>query len=162
LNTKSESEIYLEAKNCLKLQKWTILGGQPPKGSDHLPIIEIKMEVGRKRGSEDAFKPDLVCIKNSRILIVELKPRYDIGDHEKLMSFLDSQERIRNLMSELYLRKLIHESQALENQFLINGCLGFSGNSPAIDPLWRLKVEENGSELIACAIKSDIRATIIR
>ena len=162
MNIKSESEIYLEAKNYLKLQEWKILGGQPPKGSDHLPVIEIKMEVGRKRGSESAFKPDLICIKNSRILIVELKPRYDLGDHEKLMLFLDSQERIRNLMSELSLRKLIHESQSLKNDFLISGCLGFSGDSPAIDPLWRLKVEETGSELIACTIKSDIRARIIR
>ena len=38
----SEEEVYNGAKRILKNNNYTLLAGQPPRGVDHLPVVEIK------------------------------------------------------------------------------------------------------------------------
>jgi len=42
----TEDEVYVRAKRLLREQGWDILGGQPPRGTDSLPVIEVKSTKG--------------------------------------------------------------------------------------------------------------------
>lgn len=66
-----EKSVYNGTKNWLLNNGFSILAGQPPRGVDHLPVIEIKNPTGEK-GSRDAYKPDLVAYKDEMFFIIEV------------------------------------------------------------------------------------------
>lgn len=102
----TEEEVYNGTKNWLLNNGFSVLAGQPPRGVDHLPVIEIKNPTGEK-GSRDAYKPDLVAYKNDEFYIIECKSKYDLGDDRKLHKTLSSPERLFFFYRELQQYKLL-------------------------------------------------------
>lgn len=126
----SEEEVYNGAKRWLMKNGYTILAGQPARGVDHLPVIEIKDPTGEK-GSKDSYKPDLVAFKDDVFFIVECKPAFDHGDNLKIQDVLSSLTRLQNLYIELsqynllkkfiIQRTLVSSSSPLKAYWLIAG-----------------------------------------
>ena len=101
-----EDEIYILTKSFLMKSGWKIIGGQPPKGTDKYPVIEIKSAANSDKGSLGSFKPDLVATKDSWLLLCECKPGLDLNDVYKLREILLSPSRIAQLYAELKQRNL--------------------------------------------------------
>lgn len=80
----SEPEIYVYAKRFLRRCGWTLVGGEPPGGTDALPRIEAKDPEFEKKGSRGSKKVDLIAYRNGRLLLLELKPAFDRSDVVKL------------------------------------------------------------------------------
>ena len=91
-------------KKYLKREGWSLLGGQPPSGTDHLPLIEIKNFIGDEKGSKYSFKPDLVAYRKSEMLIVEIKPCFSASDLEKLHEIVVDVNRQDAFWSEIRTR----------------------------------------------------------
>lgn len=101
-----EDLVYIRTKRILQSHGFTIIAGQPPRGTDHLPVIEIKAPGGRPKGSGGAYKPDLVALRTPWLLLGECKPEEDLGDIAKLREILGSDERRMALEAELACRNL--------------------------------------------------------
>ena len=117
-----EDQVYLASKRTLLASRFHVVGGQPPRGSDNIPVIEIKGSEGR--GSQASMKPDLVALgPDGEVLIVECKPNFSPEDEAKLTSILDSLKRIDALSAELRQRGILPESHA---GIRVLGCLAHS------------------------------------
>lgn len=101
-----EDLVYVEAKSALKARGWSVIAGQPPRGTDHLPVVEIKDPDRAGKGSGGAYKPDLIVFDGSWLLLGECKSHFDLGDLAKLESVLSSTTRQQALREELRLRNL--------------------------------------------------------
>lgn len=121
----SEEEIYNGAKNWLKNNGFAVIAGQPARGVDHLPVIEIKTGTGDK-GSRESYKPDLVAVQDDIIYIIECKPAFNLSDYNKIQSVLNDNTRRRNLIFELNQYKLL-ERNGLSRIESIKGMLAYSG-----------------------------------
>jgi hypothetical protein len=110
-----EDEVYAATKNFLMDEGWIVLGGQPPNGCDHLPILEIKSGRSQSLGSKHSYKPDLVCFKRGVFLLVECKPRLSESDAEKLRLILASPERIEAFFVELMQRSIFKRHRLEES-----------------------------------------------
>lgn len=80
----TEIEIYLRLKLWLREHTWRILGGEPPGGTDDIPIIEIKDSEHKMKGSRGSRKIDLVAFRDSYFLLIEVKTIYSCFDIKKL------------------------------------------------------------------------------
>lgn len=109
-----EEEVYVAAKRWLKRESWEILGGQPPSGTDHLPVIEIKDDRQARNGSLGAYKPDLVAMKGVVVALIECKPNFDSNDHQKLKDVLGSLRRLSSLWNEICLRYPSHVASRMQ------------------------------------------------
>lgn len=105
-----EERVYIGTKRFLKNNDFLVLAGQPPRGVDHIPVIEIKDPNFTDKGSKNAYKPDLVAFKNNAFFIIECKPQYDFGDYCKLKSVLLSDERLHAFYNELTQRGLLRKN----------------------------------------------------
>ena len=38
----NETQVFILVRNHLLENNWQVIGGQPPSGTDHLPVIEIR------------------------------------------------------------------------------------------------------------------------
>lgn len=141
----SEEEVYVGAKRWLQNNGFIVLAGQPARGVDHLPVIEIKLPTGDK-GSQFSYKPDLVAFKDNVFYIIECKPKYDLGDHEKLISVLTSDERKNNFYIEMeqygLLERISYEGTKSDFCTSLKGVLAFSGQDVEDDQLNRLLVDD--------------------
>ena len=98
----TEEEVYNGTKRFLKDKLgYHILGGQPPRGVNHLPVIEVKSGTNLDKGSRGAYKPDLIAFNQGVFLIVECKPTYCQADVDKLEEILQSDKRLNSLFAEL-------------------------------------------------------------
>jgi hypothetical protein len=79
-----EDVIYQRLKEYLKQQNWIILGGEPPGGTNHIPVIEVRNSLTLQKGSKGSKKIDLVAFKSSFFLLLELKHSYSYSDISKL------------------------------------------------------------------------------
>lgn len=104
----TEEKVYLGSKNYLINNGYTVIAGQPPRGVDHLPVIEIK-DTNPDKGSKSAYKPDLVAYKNGTFFIIECKPSFSYDDYLKLKSILNSPIRIHNFYIELHQYHLLEK-----------------------------------------------------
>ena len=102
----TEEEVYLGCKNYLLKNGYKVIAGQPARGVDHLPVIEIKGDNDGTKGSKFSYKPDLVAFKENFIYIIECKPKFDLGDYLKL-------KEIKNSNAENFIKQIC--SQAKEN-----------------------------------------------
>lgn len=127
----TEEEVYLGTKNYLIRNGFTILAGQPPRGVDHLPVIEIK-ENSELKGSKLSYKPDLIAYKNNYFIIIECKPQFDFGDYTKLKSVISSTTRLEKLYLELtqyhLLEKIKYDKPFSTFKNHIKISLSYSGN----------------------------------
>ena len=140
----SEEEVYNGAKRWLRKNGFTVLAGQPARGVDHLPVIEIKQPTGDK-GSKDAYKPDLVAYKDGCFYIVECKPGFDNGDLEKVQEVLSSPVRIQRFYDELEQYQLLKRVAYAEPVEVfaqsVKGVLAYSGAVHMDCPLGQLIVQ---------------------
>ncbi|MGI8493986.1 MAG: hypothetical protein ACR2L1_01570 [Pyrinomonadaceae bacterium] len=126
-----EDEVYIGTKTLLQNQGWLILAGQPPSGSDHIPVIEIKDYFMTEKGSRKSYKPDLVAYKENKTLLVECKPEHSDEDAIKLTKILTNPLRVQTLFDELYQRNIFNRYKIIldRNSFAENlcGALAHSG-----------------------------------
>lgn len=135
----SEEEVYNGAKRILTKNNFLLLAGQPPRGSDQLPVVEIKSGTNKEKGSKDSFKPDLVAYKDNILLIIECKPRFNNGDLQKLNKVLNSNSRLLAFYNELSERGLLNKIdkniQFDEFKDIVFGSLAYSSNLPATNTI---------------------------
>ena len=141
----TEEEVYNGSKRWLRNNGYQVIAGQPARGVDHLPVIEIKLPSGDK-GSRDAYKPDLVAYKNGIFFIIECKPVYDDGDRRKILDTLGSKERLKSFYNELdqyHLLTRVGYSDGFERfSGSVRGFLAFSGNKGPACELKKLIVQD--------------------
>src|SRR4051812_5227569 len=83
-----ENLVYQILKKYLRQQNWIVLRGEPPGGTNHIPVIEVRDPLNFKKGSKGSKKIDLVAFKSSFFLLLELKPSYSYSDICKLNELL--------------------------------------------------------------------------
>jgi hypothetical protein len=50
--SKEENVVYKKLKKYLQQQSWIILGGEPPGGTNHIPVIEVRDSLNFEKGSK--------------------------------------------------------------------------------------------------------------
>ena len=144
----SETTVYLKVKKHLKTSGWSVLAGQPPSGTDHLPVIEIKDDLKSGNGSKGSFKPDLVAWKDDILVFIELKPIFNPIDQAKVENVLNSPSRIHALWEDLNQRRVkINTGELLSTrmtQTRVVGGLGYGGTQMDHPHLWTFLVEGDG------------------
>lgn len=103
----SESEIYVHAKRYLRNCGWTLVGGEPPGGSDGLPRVEAKHPDHDVKGSLGSKKVDLIAHRDGHLLLLELKSRYDRQDVTKLDELVGQLRWRRSLRDALLERNAL-------------------------------------------------------
>ena len=141
----SEDEIYVYTKEWLIAKGYDILGGQPPNGSDDIPVVEIKKEKNQNKGSKGSFKPDLVAKDSKEILVVECKPKYDKDDEEKLNQVLIEKKRQQLFIEELLQRRLINES---EKNLKIKFCLANNSKIAPLQTINNIFISDNSKKCL--------------
>ena len=140
----TEEEVYNGAKRWLHKNGFFVIAGQPARGVDHLPVIEIKHPTGDK-GSKYSYKPDLVAYKNSIFYIIECKPGYDSDDNTKINDVLSSETRLKSLYTEIeqyqLFNKIGYHPSFSNFKDSIEGVLAFSGSLGPNSNLHKLIVE---------------------
>lgn len=106
----TEGHVYIATKAILTRVSATLVAGQPPSGTDHLPVVEIKDPARVLKGSRGAFKPDLIAWFEPHLFVIECKPKRSIADIAKLHEVLDSPERLYLLHHELTQRGILMRS----------------------------------------------------
>lgn len=147
----SETGIFISVKSHLLEQGWYVLGGQPPSGTDLLPVIEIRDPTHTGKGSKGSYKPDLVAWHDSKLFVIELKPQFDQPDRDKVNSVLDSPERISSLWQSLIQRNITLGDYGTINDVrdstrLVGG-LGYGGAEVEHPELWRFFVNDGKVEV---------------
>lgn len=138
----TEEWLYVWLKRHVRAAGGELLGGQPPSGTDHLPVIEIKDPLSVGQGSKSAFKPDLVFLLGKTLFIAEIKPRYSAADKEKQLSLLASEGRVQRFWEEVEQRGI--RSQAIgkvsdaRDDLELAAALAFEGVAPPDPDLWLL------------------------
>jgi len=104
-----EEEIYLRFKDKMLRDGWTLLAGEPPKGTENRPVLEIKPK--KIKGSKNSIKPDSVFLKNNELLIVEFKEKFSKEDETRMIN-LKENESLKNSLWEA-----IKEKSNIKNKF---------------------------------------------
>ena len=99
-----EDQVYFHTKKWFTENDYILIGGQPPNGSDRIPVIEIKTSANTEKGSKAVYKPDLLVATNTVFIVIECKPLFSLTDIEKLTEVATSLDRQRMLFSELLQR----------------------------------------------------------
>lgn len=102
-----EDAVYVAAKRWFSSKGFIALAGQPPAGCDNIPVVEIKTEGVRQRGSAGAYKPDLLLARSTQLIIAECKPEHSESDILKLLDVADSESRKVLLFQEIAQRGLL-------------------------------------------------------
>ena len=79
-----EPELYIRIKKWLDAKGWKVVGGQPPGGTNIIPLIELHDPEFKAKGSIGSKKIDVVSYRESYFLLVELKPLRSLSDIKKL------------------------------------------------------------------------------
>lgn len=95
----SEPLVYIHSKRLLQDEGWTIVGGEPPGGSDALPRIEARHPENSDNNSNGSKKVDIIAYKKGTVLLLELKSTFDEQDVEKLDE-LTGERRWRESLAE--------------------------------------------------------------
>jgi len=105
----NESEIYLSIKKWLKENEWVILGGEPPGGTNDIPLLELKDIDYMGKGSKGSKKIDVISYQNGFFLLLELKSRFSYSDVRKLNEIVgDKNWRLAFIMA-------LREKRVFEN-----------------------------------------------
>lgn len=140
----SEEEVYNGCKNFLINNGYSVVAGQPPRGVDHLPVIEIKEDTGIK-GSLSSYKPDMVAYKDDIFYIIECKPQYNLGDRMKLNEMLSNKVRKQKLYVELsqyqIFKKVNYKNNSETFCASLVGVLAYSGVAAIVPELNQIIVE---------------------
>jgi len=128
-----ENRVYQLSKEYLLERNWLILGGEPPGGTDHLPVIEIKDPTYLGKGSKGSKKIDLIGFKNEFFLLLELKEQFSKTDIEKLNEIVESKKWRKAFINALEDKKIIAKnkleistSQYIDSRDFLIKSLGFN------------------------------------
>jgi hypothetical protein len=131
-----EDLIHVAIRRFLAAQKWTLLAGQYPDGSDDLPPLNIvDPTVARdqspdpRRHSVNKVVPDLVAYQAPIMPLIEMKPRYSEEDEAKLIDLLLN--RRANLLLALEAFLTVHPIPLTRpvDELIFVPCLGFAADS---------------------------------
>jgi hypothetical protein len=127
-----EDVIHYHVRRGLKALGWTLLAGQYPNGSDdELPCLAVvDTRVARdqspdsRRHASNKLVPDLVAVRDTDLLVIEMKPSYNSDDEQKLVKLLSS----RRAEFEIAFQKLAATRRwELDiSKLNVHPCLGFS------------------------------------
>lgn len=96
---KNETHIYVFVKEFLIKNGWKVIAGEPAGGSDELPRVEIRDRNHSNKGSKGSYKIDLIGLKDDKLLLIEIKSKFNMSDIHKLNEILSS--RLNDLKSAL-------------------------------------------------------------
>lgn len=140
-----EDQIYSLTKIWLLEKGYSILGGQPPRGTDRFPVIEIKSDEHSDKGSRTSYKPDLVVATNTCLVVIECKPSFDFADVEKLRDIAAAQQRLTALVREIRQRRCLerrnHGLASLPDSTLetsVRCCISYSGDYRTLDGVYSI------------------------
>ena len=129
-----EDEIHYACREYLRSSGWTLLAGQYPDGTDDElfalnvldPTFARDDSPDPRRHSKNKLSPDIVAIKGSLVLLIELKPTYDKRDEAKLLHLLGPRRNdlISALEAIFKIRKIALPNSAQE--LVLLPTLGFS------------------------------------
>jgi len=140
----NETQVYISVKSYLLENAWHVIGGQPPSGTDHLPVIEIRDPLFRGKGSKGSFKPDLIAWNDYLLAIIELKPTFSQSDRNKVNGVLQSPERIASLWESLIERNInlgaFGKIADVQGKSKVVGGLGYGGKLVEHPEVWRFYV----------------------
>ena len=161
-----EDLIYILTKKFFLKKKFTLIAGQPPSGSDNLPVIEIKTNK-KEKGSKDSYIPDLVVMNYDYVVIIECKPRFNQGDIDKIDEIDNNELRIKNFYNEIISRNLLIKYNFL-NYFSdyeifknkLRYCLTFSGSFSELEKINIVNFYENKSSKFIQAKNSNYKMII--
>lgn len=144
----NETLVFIAVKKHLIKSGWKVIGGQPPSGTDYLPVIEIRDPNYSGKGSKGSYKPDLIGWKMNTLIIIELKPTFSKIDRDKVNEVLNSKPRLESLWEAILQRKIqIHEdteSSNFKEHGQVVGGLGYGGKPVEHPELWRFFVDTSG------------------
>jgi len=138
-----EGFIFYHVLHFLKKHGWRVIGGEPPDGtSDEVQRIVIRNSNKPKNlVNKYTQKVDLMAIKSQTLLLIELKPSFDISDKKKL-DFLNENQKddISNAIEERTEIKRENITHRIK-------CLGFSNISsyPELDDFIVFLIDKKGS-----------------
>lgn len=127
----NENQIYEILKSYVQSLGWIVLGGEPPGGTDHIPVIQLKNPHMTQKGIIGSKKIDLVFLKNNYFLLLELKEDYAFSDVEKLDEITSSNEWKQSFFRALR-EKSIHRKHGIalepedESKYCLIKALGFN------------------------------------
>jgi hypothetical protein len=159
-----EDAVYLAAKRWFQNRGFVVLAGQPPGGCDNIPVIEIKDDLAKEKGSRRSFKPDLIVANDSFFLVIECKPLDSKADELKLMEVDSSPARRRALYREVTQRG-IFERRGLMNSYRsfedfdskVRYCLAHSGELRVMDRVLVLLVSSDNEGSLSQPIEHRYR-----
>jgi len=147
----NETQVFISVRNYLLENDWHVIGGQPPSGTDHLPVIEIRDPMHKGKGSKGSYKPDLIAWRESILAIIELKPSFNRADREKVNGVLRSPERTRSLWESLIQRNItlgkFGRISEVQSDSRVVGGLGYGGTKVEHPELWRFFVKDGKVEV---------------
>ena len=143
----SEEEVYLGAKVILKRAGWQVVAGQPARGTDNLPVVEVKSPDVSEKGSLGSYKPDIIAIREGSTLLVEAKPQHDSSDANKLIAMVSNQGRLALLYQELVARGIVkvEGDPGAHLESFQSGVIGALANSDTVaprGPLFHIRVRD--------------------
>jgi len=112
----TESFVHVAMREYLKREKWLLIAGEYPNGSDdELNVLSISdPDLARdnspdpRRHSTGEIIPDLIAYKNNVVIIVEAKPNYSYDDKEKLINLIvNKRKRLVNSLKKFSYGKTI-------------------------------------------------------
>ena len=104
-----EEEIYLKFKDKMLQEGWVLVAGEPPKGTENRPVLEIKPK--KTKGSKNSIKPDAVFLRTDELLIVEFKEKFSKEDEARMIGLIESKS-LKNSLKEA-----IEEKGNIKDQF---------------------------------------------
>jgi len=147
----NETQVFISVRNYLLENDWQVIGGQPPSGTDYLPVIEIRDPMYKGKGSKGSYKPDLIAWHESNLAIIELKPLFNQPDRDKVNEVLRSSERTRSLWESLIQRNItlgkFGKISDVQSDSRVVGGLGYGGTKVEHPELWRFFVKDGKVEV---------------
>jgi len=131
-----ENVVYQKLKEYLQQHNWTILGGEPPGGTNHIPVIEVRDLLNLEKGSKGSKKIDLVAFKSSFFLLLELKGSYSYSDIYKLNALMKYPSGRQAFLNALIAKGLLksnninidHQQYIASSRYMIKA-VGFNASS---------------------------------
>jgi hypothetical protein len=155
----NENEVYQLLKPYVENLGWIVLGGEPPGGTDHIPVIELKDPANLSGGSKGSKKIDLVFFRDNNFLLLELKEIFAQSDVDKLDDIVSSDVWRKSFFNairdkSIHLRHNIPLTENNESQYHLIKALGFNKKDGLSLPDYILfHVNENNSVEIECGTK---------
>lgn len=152
-----EDFIHYYVRQGLRELGWTLLAGQYPSGSDdELPCLNIvdpalarDRSPDHRRHSSNKLVPDLLALLDAVLLVIEMKPIYDLQDELKLLDIVGPRRPdFDRALDRLVLARGLLLPRA--GSFRLQPCLGFTAGFlfPRRPDFCYLTVDQSGAMTI--------------